>query len=80
MLGEVLALGLTSAFGLPDSDLDNWSQTFLGDSEILFVAHYCCYLQTQKKWELVSAVAVSRKRFQPRPNVLLLPDGSGTRS
>ena len=79
MLGEVLALGLTSAFGLPDSDLDNWSQTFLGDPEILSVAHYCC-LQTQKKWELVSAVAVSRKRFQPRPNVLLLPDGSGTRS
>ena len=79
MLGVVLALGLTSAFGLPDSDLDNWSQTFLGDSEILFVAHYCC-LQTQKKWAPVFVVAVSRKRFQPRPNVSLLRDGSGTRS
>ena len=70
MPGEVLALGLTSAFGLPDSDLGNWSQTFLCDSENLFVAHYCCCLQTEKKWELVFAVAVSRKRFQPRPNVL----------
>ena len=79
MLGEVPALGLTSAFGLPDSDLGNWSQTFLGDSENLFVAHYCC-LQTQKKWAPVFVVAVSRKRFQPRPNVSLLRGGSGTRS
>ena len=80
MLGVVQALGLTSAFGLPGSDLGNWSQTFLGDSEILFVAHYCCCLQTKKKWAPVFVVAVSRKRFQPRPNVSLLPDGSGTRS
>ena len=80
MPGEVLALGLTSAFGLPGSDLGNWSQTFPGDSEIPFVAHYCCCLQTKEKWELVFAVAVSRKRFQPRPNVSLLRDGSGTRS